>query len=85
MMDFPVIYWLRNDLRLMDNPALRYAIASNKPVFFVYIVDDTNIVWAPGAASSWWLHYSLRALQAELAKFNAQLYLFKGCPQDVLR
>ena len=34
------LVWLRNDLRLADNPALRDALATGGPVLPVYILDD---------------------------------------------
>lgn len=83
-MESPVIYWFRNDFRLTDNPALRFAIETNKPVLFIYINDETEDSWRPGAASRWWLHHSLISLQRELASYNAKLHFFSGIPYDVL-
>ena len=36
----PCIVWLRQDLRLHDNPALHAAIASGRPVLCLYIYSD---------------------------------------------
>ncbi len=58
--------WFRQDLRLADNPALVAAVAAGS-VLPIYILDDHNSAeWAMGAASRWWLHYSLQALNAAL-------------------
>ena len=63
----PVIVWFRQDLRLADNPALDAAVAMNAPILPVYILDDTNAErYAAGAASRWWLHQSLSALNDSL-------------------
>ena len=56
------ILWLRRDLRLTDNPALE-AARHVKRLVPVYTHDPAlNGRWAPGAASNWWLHHSLTAL-----------------------
>ncbi len=55
------IWWLRQDLRVQDNPALAWA-AERGAVLPVYIADDTSS--RPlGGASKWWLEQSLAALR----------------------
>jgi deoxyribodipyrimidine photo-lyase len=84
--DRPVIVWFRQDLRLSDNPALAAAIATGRPVLPLFILDDdTPGRWAWGGASRWWLHHSLAALGADLAKRGAPLTLRRGVASDVLR
>lgn len=58
----PVIVWFRHDLRLADNPALSAAAATGAPVVPLYIHDEPGM----GAASKWWLHHSLRALDCPI-------------------
>jgi deoxyribodipyrimidine photo-lyase len=58
----PVILWFRNDLRLNDNPALHAAAATGAPIIPLYIFDDAHM----GAASKWWLHHSLKSLDAPI-------------------
>ena len=78
-MTAPVLLWLRRELRLTDNPALRAALATGRPVIPVFVLDDeTPGPWAPGGASRWWLHHSLAALGAELAARGAPLVLRRG-------
>ena len=61
-----IIHWFRQDLRLGDNPGLAHA-AANGPVLPVYILDDDNAAaHRMGAASRWWLHRSLNALNRAL-------------------
>ena len=63
----PVLVWFRQDLRLGDNPALAAAVAMQAPVVPVYILDDVNAGdFRQGAASRWWLHHSLTALNQDL-------------------
>ena len=63
----PVIVWFRQDLRLTDNPALKAASDMGAPVLPVYVLDTENAgEHAQGAASRWWLHHSLTALQKSL-------------------
>ena len=73
-----IIYWIRNDLRLEDNPALVEA-ARDGIVIPVFILDKKEAI---GAASKWWLHYSLESLTTS---FGGALSLLKGNPQKVLQ
>ena len=82
-MKSPIIYCFKHDLRLLDNPALQYAIETNKPILFVYIYDP-DAEWAPGAASRWWLHQSLESLQKDLLELHSKLYCFSGSNIDIL-
>jgi deoxyribodipyrimidine photo-lyase len=73
------IVWFRNDLRLADNPALLAALGSGRPVVPVYVLDDeTEGVRSLGAASRWWLHHSLGALDASLRALGSRLILRRG-------
>lgn len=82
----PAIMWFRQDLRLNDNPALSFASECQKPLIFLYILDDTKRNWALGAASRWWLHESLNVLQETLAKnYRASLILKRGDPEIILQ
>jgi len=73
------LQWFRNDLRLIDNPALRAACHTGSPVIplFIWSPDD-DAPWSPGAASRWWLHQSLRQLHKSLIQFGSRLILRKG-------
>ncbi|HXC59689.1 MAG TPA: deoxyribodipyrimidine photo-lyase [Steroidobacteraceae bacterium] len=73
------LVWFRHDLRLADNPALRAATAAADHVVPVYVWSpEDEGAWAPGAASRWWLHESLRALDASLRERGSQLILARG-------
>jgi deoxyribodipyrimidine photo-lyase len=53
----PALVWLRQDLRLRDNPALQAAAEHGSPIVPLYILCDAEEqVFPPGAAARWWLH-----------------------------
>ena len=80
------IVWFRNDLRLADNPALLAGLGSGRPVVPVYVLDDqTEGVRPPGAASRWWLHHSLSALDASLRAIGSRLILRRGSAAQVIK
>jgi deoxyribodipyrimidine photo-lyase len=82
----PTLLWLRQDLRLADNPALHDALGRGAPVIPVYIdAAEEEGAWRPGAASRWWLHHSLAALDTALRRCGSQLVLRRGRALDVLR
>ncbi len=75
----PAIVWLRQDLRLADNPALAATVASKRPLVLFYLLDDdTPGAWRMGGASRWWLHRSLDALVRDVAKRGGALILRRG-------
>jgi deoxyribodipyrimidine photo-lyase len=75
----PIVVWFRNDLRLDDNPALDAAARAGAPLVALYVLDDDSAGdWRMGAASRWWLHHSLEALAADLAKLGVSLTLRRG-------
>jgi deoxyribodipyrimidine photo-lyase len=74
-----VIVWLRQDLRLIDNPALTAAIREGETVIPVYIhCPREYAAWPPGGASRWWLHHSLRSLDESLHKIGSRLVVRTG-------
>jgi deoxyribodipyrimidine photo-lyase len=72
------IVWLRNDLRLADNPALSASAEAGSRVIALYIHETTRGVRPPGAAARWWLHQSLVALGAGLAERGIELMVRDG-------
>jgi deoxyribodipyrimidine photo-lyase len=86
----PIIVWLREgDLRLADNAGLVNAANDVlcRAVIPVFIwAPQEQGQWAPGAASRWWLHHSLAALDASLRKLGSRLILRGGTrgSQDAL-
>ena len=82
----PAIVWFRHDLRLADNPALHAAMQSGKAVIplFIYAPEEET-PWQPGAASRWWLHESLAALDARLRELGLRLIIRFGPALATLR
>ncbi|MBJ7433783.1 MAG: deoxyribodipyrimidine photo-lyase [Microbacteriaceae bacterium] len=79
------LVWLRDDLRLADNPALDAAARSGGRTAVLYVLDDESPEVRPlGAASRWWLHHSLRQLQQDLEARGGSLILRRGPTRDVL-
>ena len=69
----------RRDLRLSDHPALCAACATHSRVLPVYVhAPQEDAPWSTGAASRWWLHHSLRALDRQLACQGGRLQLARG-------
>lgn len=77
------IWWIRDDLRLHDNPAL-IAVAEDGDVIAVHIDEEIRGVRAAGAASRWWLHHSLTSLAAALREHGVPLVLAEGDPEEIL-
>ncbi len=85
-MNRPAIVWFRLDLRLADNPALAAAIKHGGPVIPVFIWSPAEEgTWSPGAASRWWLHQSLAALDADLRRHGSGLVIRRGPALATLR
>ncbi|MDN5924596.1 MAG: DNA photolyase family protein [Xanthomonadales bacterium] len=80
------LIWLRNDLRLMDNPALQSALRQNLIPVPVYIhAPDEEGDWRPGAASDAWRHYSLTALAKDLESRGSRLHVAHGSSLETLK
>lgn len=84
-MPAPALVWLRDDLRLSDNPAVTAAAERGGPVVPVFIRElDADDRWMPGAAARWWLHGSLERLGEALGGLGSPLVLRTGEPLAVL-
>jgi deoxyribodipyrimidine photo-lyase len=75
--DTPFIVWLRDDLRLDDQPAL--GAAAGRPLLAVYVFDEESAGLRPlGGASRWWLAHSLESLASRLAAIGGRLDIVRG-------
>ncbi len=90
----PILIWFRNDLRLIDNPALKkaYEISNelNTKILCVYIFEDyKKFAFKTGSASKWWLKKSLLNFDLELSNLDknksdlSSLKLFQGNPKNI--
>jgi len=81
----PSLVWLRDDLRLADNPALRAGVDRGGPVVAVYVLDEVSPGFRPlGGAARWWLHHSLAELGERLREKGSLLVLRRGAASDVV-
>jgi len=80
------IVWFRQDLRLADNPALRAAVDAGGALLPVFIhAPEEEAPWQPGAASCWWLHYSLQSIDGRLREMGSRLIIRRGPALESLR
>lgn len=78
------IVWFRQDLRIEDHPAL-LAAGNRGAVLPLYIADDNaEGNWKMGSATKWWLHHSLKSLNADLKKIGLTLIIRSGNSLKVL-
>lgn len=73
-----VIVWFRKDLRIHDNPALWQASQEGNVIpLFIWSPSEEED-YQESAASLWWLHHSLIALEQKLAKKKLPLIYRSG-------
>ena len=72
------LVWLRNDLRIADNPALAAALKHDAPVHAVYVLETDRGLRPLGGAAKVWLHESLKGLNGDLAERGVRLSYREG-------
>jgi deoxyribodipyrimidine photo-lyase len=72
------LVWLRNDLRLSDNPALSAAFKHSEHVTALYVHETDPGLRPPTGAARWWLHNSLQDLGRNLAAHGVRLLVSTG-------
>ncbi|MFP7365298.1 deoxyribodipyrimidine photo-lyase [Corynebacterium callunae] len=77
------IIWVRDDLRIADNPALDWARAHGE-VAAVFIREQHPQVRPLGAAAKWWQERSLYFFEAALAAQGMKLWRLEGDPTQLL-
>lgn len=83
MSDPTTIVWLRDDLRVSDNPALLKATERGGSTVVLFLFDEVSPeVRAIGGASRWWLHHSLEKLSASISELGGQLVLRRGAAAE---
>lgn len=80
----PSIVWLRNDLRLADQPAIAAATQKGGDVICVYILEQVETLRARGGASLWWLDKSLKALRSDISSLGGKLVCRRGNPKTII-
>ncbi|MEN9059904.1 cryptochrome/photolyase family protein [Ponticoccus litoralis] len=79
----PALYWVRRDLRLSDNAALRAAAEGGRPVIPVFIRD--SLAEGLGTAPQWRLGLGLGHFAEALDGKGLRLVLRSGDPVDCLQ
>lgn len=79
-----VLWWIRRDLRLTDNPALQAALTRDECVIPVFILDPHLLARTP-ARRKHFLFNGLRSLDAALRQCGSRLIVRQGTPQQVLK
>ena len=79
----PALYWVRRDLRLSDNAALRAAAEGGRPVIPVFIRD--SLTEGLGTAPQWRLGLGLGHFAEALDGKGLRLVLRSGDPVDCLK
>jgi len=80
--EHPVIWWVRRDLRLSDNPALSAAVDSGRPVIPVFILDE--VMEGHGACPRWRLGLGAEAFGRALEARGSRLIFRRGKALDGL-
>jgi len=78
-----VIWWLRRDIRLENNPALQTAIQTGLPILPLFIIDP-KLIGDPPSSRQIFLFNALHHLDKELHTFGNHLTIREGKPLEVL-
>src|ERR1700744_6376262 len=80
----PVIVWSRQALRLADNPALKAAVDTGRPVVPLFVLHTASDGREWGPASEWRLDKSLGARGRAPRAKGSRLILRKGEPAMIV-
>ena len=76
------IFWIREDFRIDNNPALSFATNNHENVIALYIYNN-NEFDNKREAQKWWLFKSLESIKTELSKLKINLEILKGDELDI--
>ena len=71
------IFWIREDFRIENNPALSFATQSHDNVIALYIYNNNDFD-NKREAQKWWVYKSLETLKKELSDYKINLEIVKG-------
>jgi deoxyribodipyrimidine photo-lyase len=82
----PVLVWLRQEMRLADNPALHAAAATRRPVIPVFVAspDAEEGGWPLTGAAKLWQHHALSTLSHSLRAAGSALVLRDARQADAI-
>ena len=73
------LVWLRNDLRMKDNPLFDYVIKNKRRILPVFVIDSNNNL---GPSSKWWLYKSIKSLSNSM---NNNLLVLDGETEVIIK
>ena len=71
------IFWIREDFRIENNPALSFATQSHDSVIALYIYNNSDFD-NKREAQKWWICKSLETLKKDLSDYKINLEIVKG-------
>ena len=71
------IFWIREDFRIENNPALSFATQNHDNVIALYIYNNNDFDNIR-EAQKWWVFKSLETLKKELSDYKINLEIVKG-------
>ncbi len=71
------IFWIREDFRIENNPALSFATQNHDNVIALYIYNNNDFD-KKREAQKWWVFKSLETLKKELSDYKVNLEIVKG-------
>jgi len=71
------IFWIRDDFRIENNPALSFATQNHDSVIALFIYNNKNFD-NQTEAQKWWVSKSLEVFKTDLSKYNINLQIVKG-------
>jgi len=71
------IFWIREDFRIENNPALSFATQNHDNVIALYIYNNNDFD-NKREAQKWWVFKSLETLKKELLDYKINLEIVKG-------
>ncbi len=72
----PVIWWVRRDMRLADNPCLAALVETGRPVIPVFLLDE--VLESHGAAPKWRMGLAAECFAERLAGKGSRLIFRRG-------
>ena len=79
----PILYWVRRDFRLGDNPALHAAAASGRAVIPVFVLDE--VAETHGACPKWRLGLGAEVFDRALRAIGSRLIFRRGPAREILQ
>ena len=71
------IFWIREDFRIENNPALSFATQNHENIIALYIYNNNDFD-NKREAQKWWVFKSLETLKKELSDYKINLEIVKG-------